>query len=275
VADSRVRLDVLLVKRGLAETREKAQALILAGEVLVAGQTASRAAQPYAPDVDLAIKRPLPYVSRGGLKLERALDSFGIDPSGLTVLDVGASTGGFTDCLLKRGARRVYAVDVGYNQLDWRLRQDERVVVMERTNIRGLSSLPEPVDAIVADVSFISLTVALPPALPLLKAGGWVVALVKPQFEAGRGQVGKGGVVRDPAIHRAVLTKALNWGRSSGLIVRGAVPSPIRGPAGNVEFLIHLVRSASAESEPADAGRPVEELVEECLASVGTAVESG
>jgi 23S rRNA (cytidine1920-2'-O)/16S rRNA (cytidine1409-2'-O)-methyltransferase len=215
------------------------------------------------------------YASRSGLKLAAALDTFGVDPAGLVCADLGCNVGGFVDCLLQRGAVKVYAVDTGYGVLAYKLRRDARVVVMERTNIRGLSSLPEPVDAIVADVSFISLTVALPPALPLLKAGGWVVALVKPQFEAGRGQVGKGGVVRDPGIHRAVLTKALNWGRSSGLIVRGAVPSPIRGPAGNVEFLIHLVRSASAESEPADAGRPVEELVEECLASVGTAVESG
>jgi 23S rRNA (cytidine1920-2'-O)/16S rRNA (cytidine1409-2'-O)-methyltransferase len=200
----------------------------------------------------------LPYVSRGGLKLERALDAFGLDVSGLVVLDVGASTGGFTDCLLKRGASRVYAVDVGYGQLDWRLRSDPRVVVMEKTNVRHLASLPDTPDAAVADVSFISLTLALPPVVRLLKPTSWIVALVKPQFEAGKEQVGKGGVVREPAVHRAVLLRVLGWAVGAGLAVLGAVPSPVRGPAGNVEFLVHLGLTPP--------GRPVDEVVEECLA---------
>lgn len=277
----KVRLDLLLVQRGLVETREKAQALVLAGEVLVDGKPATKAGQSYPADAAVEVKRPLPYVSRGGLKLERALDEFEIDPSGVVALDVGASTGGFTDCLLKRGARRVYAVDVGYNQLDWRLRQDERVVSMERTNIRSLESLPEPVDAVVSDVSFISLTLALPPAVRLLKPGGWIVALVKPQFEAGKGQVGKGGVVRDPAVHRAVLVKVLLWARAAGLAVRGATPSPVRGPAGNVEFLVWLTKPAEADGgqtaeEPGQqteerAEAQIDQFVEECLARVAAA----
>lgn len=255
----RVRLDVLLVDRGLAETREKAQALILAGEVSIADRPATKPGQLVPADTTVSVRQPLPYVSRGGLKLERALDAFGLDVGGLLMLDVGASTGGFTDCLLKRGARRVYAVDVGYGQLDWRLRRDPRVVVMENTNVRHLTALPEVPDAAVADVSFISLTLALPPVVALLKPTGWIIALVKPQFEAGKQQVGKGGVVRNSAVHRAVLLKVFEWAVNTGLSVRGAVPSPIKGPAGNVEFLAYL------SLQP--PGRPIREVVEECLAA--------
>jgi 23S rRNA (cytidine1920-2'-O)/16S rRNA (cytidine1409-2'-O)-methyltransferase len=256
----KTRLDALLVERGLAESREKAQALVLAGEVEVGGRPAAKPGQPVAADVELAVRGRPPFVSRGGLKLDRALDAFGLNVEGLVVADVGASTGGFTDCLLKRGARRVYAIDVGQNQLDWRLRSDPRVVVMERTNVRYLDQLPESPDAAVADVSFISLRLALPPIVRLLLASGWIVALIKPQFEAGRDLVGKGGVVRDPAVHRLVLTDLLTWAVEAGLMVRGAIPSPVRGPAGNVEFLAYLARQAP--------GRPVAEVVEECLLAV-------
>lgn len=258
VSQPKSRLDVLLVERGLAETREKAQALVLAGEVFVAGQPASKPGQLVPSDADLAVRRPLPYVSRGGLKLERALDHFGLDVEGLTVLDVGASTGGFTDCLLQRGARRVYAVDVGIGQLAWRLRRDPRVVSMEKTNVRNLESLPEAPDAAVIDVSFISLSLVLPRVKALLKPTAWIVALVKPQFEAGRGLVGRGGVIRDPSVRREVLTRVLESAARVGLAIRGAIPSPIKGPAGNVEYLAYLGLSAP--------GRPVEEVVEECLA---------
>ena len=260
LASAKVRLDTLLVERGLAETRARAQALILAGEVSIATRGALKPGQLVFADAPLTVRQPLPFVSRGGIKLERALDAFGLDVAGLVMLDVGASTGGFTDCLLQRGASRVYAVDVGYGQLDWRLRVDPRVVVLERTNIRHLETLPEAPDAAVADVSFISLTLALPPVVRLLDPAGWIVALIKPQFEAGRERVGKGGVVRDPAVHRAVLYHILGWGVSAGLAVHGAVPSPIRGPAGNVEFLAHL--------GPRPPGRPLDEVVEECLAGV-------
>ncbi len=255
----KVRLDALLVERGLVESREKAQALVMAGEVSVGERPAVKPGQMVPTDASISVRQPLPYVSRGGLKLERALDAFGLDVSGLVMLDVGASTGGFTDCLLKRGAARVYAVDVGFGQLDWRLRQDPRVVVLERTNVRHLGALPETPDAAVADVSFISLTLALPPVVRLLRPTGWIVALVKPQFEAGKGQVGRGGVVRDPAVRRAALAKVLEWAAGAGLAVRRAVPSPIRGPAGNVEYLAYLSLLLP--------GRPIEEVVEECLAS--------
>lgn len=231
------RADVLLVERGLAETREKAQALIMAGEVMAGGQTITKPGQMLALDVRLEVKAGLPYVSRGGIKLAHALDAFAIHPFGQVVVDVGASTGGFTDVLLQRGARRVYAVDVGYGQLDPRLRQDPRVVVLDRTNIRHLEALPEQVDGAVIDVSFISLTIVLPAVLRLVRPDSWLVALIKPQFEAGREEVGKGGVVRDPRVHRAVLEHVLGVAARLGLTLIGCVPSPIRGPAGNREFL--------------------------------------
>lgn len=231
------RLDLLLVEKGLAATRERAKALIMAGAVTVGGEVIDKAGTAVEEDAPLAVASGPRYVSRGGNKLERALEAFGLDVEGMVALDIGASTGGFTDCLLQHGASRVYAVDVGYGQLDWRLRSDPRVVVMERTNARYLASLPEPVDLATMDASFISLRLLIPPVARLLKDGGQIVALVKPQFEAGRGQVGKGGVVRDPMVHRSVLEGLAQWGDQEGYGMRKVVASPVRGPAGNVEFL--------------------------------------
>lgn len=237
---ARERLDRVMVERGLAESRERAQAMILAGSVAVDGQPARRAAMPVDGGAAIAVKARMPYVSRGGLKLAHALEHFGLDVAGLTLTDVGASTGGFTDCLLQNGAARVYAIDVGYGQLDWRLRQDERVVVMERTHARDVAALPESVDAAAVDVSFISLRLVLPSVFGWLKPDGWIVALIKPQFEAGREQVGKGGVVRDPAVHEQVIAEVTAAVEAMGRRVVGVTPSPILGPAGNREFLAHL-----------------------------------
>ncbi len=235
------RLDVLLVERGLAPSREKGQRLIMAGEVRVNGTLSDKPGRRVPTNAEITVEQGLPYVSRGGLKLEAALDHFALDVTGWTVADVGASTGGFTDCMLQRGARRVYAIDVGYGQLAWSLRQDARVAVIERTNARYLEALPEPVDLITIDASFISLKLLLPTAVKWLRpAGGQAVLLIKPQFEAGRRQVGKGGVVRDPAVHQQVLEDLLTWAQEQGWGVWGLVPSPVRGPAGNVEFLTHL-----------------------------------
>lgn len=239
----RVRLDQLLVQLGLVPTRQRAQAAIMAGHVYVDGRRVDKPGTPVDPEARVEVRgEPIPYVSRGGLKLAHALDAFGLEVAGRVCMDVGASTGGFTDCLLQRGAARVYAVDVGYGQLDWRLRQDERVVVMERTNVRHLTpaDIPEPVEILVIDVSFISLRLVLPPLLPLLAPGGWVVALVKPQFEAGRQHVGKGGVVRDPRVHRQVLSDLIRWLPTAGWQPRRLTASPIRGPKGNVEFFLAL-----------------------------------
>ena len=236
---------MLLVTRGLAESRNAAQKLILAGEVFIGENRADKPGMPVATDAPIHIRRGLPYASRGGLKLEAALDGFALDVSDLTCADVGASTGGFTDCLLQRGAARVYAIDVGYGQIDWKLRRDPRVVVMERTNARYLESLQEPIDLATIDASFISLTLILPKVYGWLKPNGQVVTLVKPQFEAGRDQVGKGGVVRDPAIHADVLRHVLTWANAQGLTPLGTIRSPITGPAGNVEFLAHLKRGLS------------------------------
>ena len=236
------RLDQLMVERGLAESRTKAQALVLAGQVFAAERRLDKPGQMVAADVPLEVRAPgLPYVSRGGLKLAHALDHFGIDPAGMVALDIGASTGGFTDVLLQRGADRVYAVDVGQGQLDWRLRNDPRVVVLEKINARYLARahVPEPVDLVVCDVSFISLELALPAALALAAPTALLIALIKPQFEVGKGQVGKGGVVRDPALHAAVCARISRWlADEQGWHVRGVMPSPITGPKGNREFLI-------------------------------------
>jgi 23S rRNA (cytidine1920-2'-O)/16S rRNA (cytidine1409-2'-O)-methyltransferase len=254
-ARERSRLDLALVARGLAESREKAQALIVAGLVAVDGKQAGKSAELVGPDAELTVETSDGFVSRGGEKLEHALATFGIAVDGLTCLDAGASTGGFTDVLLRRGAQRVYAVDVGHGQLDWRLRGDDRVVVMERTNIRTLGSLPEPIDVAVADLSFISLRLALPTVTRLTRPGAPIVALVKPQFEAGKGQVPRGGVVRDETVHRRVLLDLWAWTEANGLAPRGLTPSPIRGPAGNVEFLLWLANEPTARSdaETADA----------------------
>jgi len=231
------RLDVLLVERGLAESRAQAQRLIRAGEVRVTGQISDKPGTQIETSAEIAVQARPRFVGRGGEKLEAALERFGLDVAGAAAADVGASTGGFTDCLLQRGARRVYAIDVGYGQLAWRLRNDPRVAVMERTNARYLGELPEPLDLVAADVSFISLRLILPAAVDWLRPDGHVVALIKPQFEAGRREVGKGGVVRDPAVHRRVLARVLDAAAELGLGLRGLIPSPLRGPAGNVEFL--------------------------------------
>ncbi len=255
--DRKERLDVLVFDRGLSPSRESARALILSGDVQVDGQVVTRPGAAVRTSAQIEVTRPLPYVSRGGFKLAHALDAFQLDVAGATVVDVGASTGGFTDVLLKRGARKVYAVDVGYGQLAWSLRQDPRVVVLERTNIRHLEALPEPVDGAVIDVSFISLVLVLPAVQRLLLPDGWIVALVKPQFEAGRAQVGKKGVVRNPAVHRAVLIRVLTWAREHGLGIFGCVASPILGPAGNREFLVLLRQRAG--------GLAVDQAVAACL----------
>lgn len=238
------RLDVLLVERELAETRQRAQALILAGDVRVNQQVVTKAGTLVAEDAEITVRAPLPYVSRGGLKLASALDAFAVNPRDKICADVGASTGGFTDCLLQRGAARVYAIDVGYGQLAWKLRTDPRVVVMDRVNVRYLDALPEPLDLVVIDVSFISLTYVLPVAHKLLHAQGECVALIKPQFEAGREQVGKGGIVRDARVHRAVLEKIAEYAATNAWCVRGLCRSPIVGADGNIEFFIHLDKTS-------------------------------
>jgi 23S rRNA (cytidine1920-2'-O)/16S rRNA (cytidine1409-2'-O)-methyltransferase len=240
VAAKRQRLDLVLVERGLAASREKARALILAGEVRVDGNVEARASAMIAADSEIAIAQAARFVSRGGEKLDHALDAFGIDVAGLVAVDVGASTGGFTDCLLQRGAARVYAIDVGYGQLDQRLRADPRVISMERTNIRDVESLLERPDITVIDAAFISLTVVLPAVIAIVRPGADIVALVKPQFEAGRDEVGRGGVVRDPLIHASVIGRVAWWAVNHGLRVRGVAQSPLLGPAGNKEFFLLL-----------------------------------
>ncbi len=250
-----MRLDELLVDRGLAETRSKGQALILAGKVRVGdGDAARRDLKPgdaVDPEAAINVERPEPYVSRGGHKLAAALDAFGIDPAGMTALDVGASTGGFTDVLLQRGARHVYALDVGRGQLAEPLRRDDRVTSLERTNARGLTAttLPEPIDLAVIDVSFISLDKVVGPVMTTLAPGAQIVALVKPQFEAGKGRTDK-GVVRDPAMHREVLERVTDHARSIGLGTRALMASPILGPEGNREFLVQLAAGPSCAELP-------------------------
>jgi 23S rRNA (cytidine1920-2'-O)/16S rRNA (cytidine1409-2'-O)-methyltransferase len=249
-AGARQRADQLLVERGLAESRAKAQALILAGRVYAGTRRVDKAGQQVAEDAPLEVKgQDHPWVSRGGLKLVAALDRFAIEPAGLVCLDVGASTGGFTDVLLARGAARVYAVDVGHGQLAWRLRRDPRVVVLERTNARylGTEQVPEPVDLVVCDASFIGLRTVLPAPLALTRPGAGLVALVKPQFEVGKDRVGKGGVVRDPALHEEVCRRIADWLEGlPGWSVLGLTESPITGPRGNREFLIAARRAGAA-----------------------------
>jgi 23S rRNA (cytidine1920-2'-O)/16S rRNA (cytidine1409-2'-O)-methyltransferase len=247
----RDRLDQVLVARGLAPSRERARALILAGKVLVDGRPAGKAGAPVAAGAEVTLREAdHPYVSRGALKLEKGLDAFALDPRGLVALDIGASTGGFTDVLLRRGAAKVYAIDVGYGQLAWSLRQDPRVVVLERSNVRSLdpARVPEPCDLAVIDVSFISLRLVLPHVVQLLgpPAGKPIVALVKPQFEAGREHVGKGGVVRDEAARQAAVAQVRAWAVAHGFSASEAIESPITGPAGNVEYLLCLRTPAAA-----------------------------
>ncbi|MCW4463205.1 TlyA family RNA methyltransferase [Sphingomonas sp. BT-65] len=237
----KTRPDQLLVERGLAESRTRAQALILAGLVFSGDRRVDKPGQPIAPDAPLEVKgRDHPWVSRGGVKLAHALDHFAIDPTGMVAIDVGSSTGGFTDVLLTRGAVRVYAVDSGTNQLAWKLRQDARVVVHEQTSARVLmrEHIPEPVDIVVCDASFIGLAKVLERPFAFVHEGAWVVALIKPQFEAGRDEVGKGGVVRDPAVHERVCGEVVAWLEGAGWRVEGVTRSPITGPEGNVEFLV-------------------------------------
>jgi 23S rRNA (cytidine1920-2'-O)/16S rRNA (cytidine1409-2'-O)-methyltransferase len=245
---ARERLDKLLVDRGLAASRERARALVMSGNVLVGDHVETKPGTLVAADAAVSLRQPdHPYVSRGALKLIAGLDAFAIDPTGKVAVDIGASTGGFTDVLLRRGAAKVYAIDVGYGQLAWSLRQDSRVVVLERQNVRNLPStlVPEPCDLAVIDVSFISLTLVLAKAAELLRdAGKPVVALVKPQFEAGRAHVDRGGVVRDPAARRGAVDKVRAWATANGFTAGADIESPLTGPAGNVEYLLHLTTTA-------------------------------
>ena len=237
------RLDVLLVKRNLAESREKAKAVIMAGNVFVDGQREDKAGSTFSPDVSIEVRgHVLPYVSRGGLKLEKALANFDVDVKDCVCTDVGSSTGGFTDCMLQNGAKKVFAIDVGRGQLDWKLRNDPRVVCMEKTNIRYVTpeDIGDALDFASVDVSFISLTKVLIPARELLKDGGQMACLIKPQFEAGKEKVGKKGVVRDPKVHLEVVERILSFAVENGFSVLHLDYSPIKGPEGNIEYLVHL-----------------------------------
>ena len=248
------RLDVLLVERGFAESRTKAQAIIMSGLVYVAGQKADKPGMSFDENTDIEVRgATCPYVSRGGLKLEKALRDFGVDPTGYVCSDSGASTGGFTDCLLQQGAKKVFAIDVGYGQLDWKIRSDPRVVVMERTNVRYVTpeQLGEPLDLSVVDVSFISLRIVLPVIKTFLKENaGQVLCLIKPQFEAGKEKVGKKGVVRDPAVHKEVLDDFVALTKEIGFKILGLTFSPVKGPEGNIEFLAHLSLADTVGIEP-------------------------
>lgn len=264
------RLDILLVKRNLAESREKAKAVIMAGNVFVDGEREDKAGSTFSPDAEIEVRgHVLPYVSRGGLKLEKALAVFDVDVKDKVCTDVGSSTGGFTDCMLQNGAKKVYAIDVGRGQLDWKLRQDPRVVCMEKTNIRYVTpeDIGEPVDFSSIDVSFISLTKVLEPIRNYLRENGQIVALIKPQFEAGREKVGKKGVVRDPAVHREVILKVAGYAQQIGFGVMELDYSPIRGPEGNIEYLIRLKKGAqSAEKDMEEAAALVTDKAFEELA---------
>lgn len=260
----KIRLDLLLVERGLAESRSLAQRLVMAGQVRVNGERVLRSAANISPDAQLVVDKGPAYVSRGGEKLEAALQAFSVDVHGRTCADVGASTGGFTDCLLQHGASKVYAIDVGHGILDWKLRQDPHVVIMEGTNARFLDRLPEAVQVVTIDVSFISITVVLRVVKEWLlsqadQPNGSVIALVKPQFEAGRKEVSRGkGVIRDPAVHRQVLSQVLSCAREMGYAVRGLIRSPLTGPKGNIEFLLWLVLDGEQTAS-------LDELINEAL----------
>ena len=247
------RLDVLLTEQGYADTRSKAQAIIMSGQVYVDGQKADKPGISYEETVQIEVRgETCPYVSRGGLKLEKALRDFGVKPDGYVCSDSGASTGGFTDCLLQQGASKVFAIDVGYGQLDWKIRSDPRVVVMERTNIRYVTpeELGEALDLSVIDVSFISLKIVLPTIKTLLKTTGQVLCLIKPQFEAGREKVGKKGVVREPETHKEVLDNFVALANELGFTILGLTFSPVKGPEGNIEFLGHLTLDDKPGIEP-------------------------
>ena len=252
------RLDRLVTQQGLADSQQHAQRLIMAGRVSVGDRVVDKPGTRLPAGTQVTVKSDLPFVSRGGFKLAAALDAFGLDVHGWSVADIGSSTGGFVDCLLQRGADRVYAIDVGYGQLAWKLRQDSRVVVMERINARYLETLAEPVDLVTIDVSFISLKLILPAASAWLREQGQIVALIKPQFEAKAEEVGEGGVVRDKSVHHAVLKDLIAWGASQGLGLQGLIRSPITGPAGNFEFLAHWVPGLQASSD-------AETLIRDCM----------
>ena len=259
------RLDVLLVERGLATSREKAKAMIMAGEVLVDNEREDKAGSMFPEEVEIVLKgKPLPYVSRGGLKLEKAMKNFDLTLDGKVCMDVGASTGGFTDCMLQNGAVKVYSVDVGHGQLDWKLRNDPRVVCMERTNIRYVvtEDIEERPSFVSIDVSFISLTKVLLPVRNLMEENGEIAALIKPQFEAGREKVGKKGVVRDPAVHKEVIEMVISYAKSISFGVRHLEFSPIKGPEGNIEYLAHLKKTDNETGIIAD-GIDINKVVEE------------
>lgn len=241
----KIRMDHLLVRRGFFSSRTDAQKAVLSGAVRALSQIVQKSSQVFDPDVDIEILKKSRYVSRGGEKLEAALKSFSVNPEGKVCIDIGSSTGGFTDCLLQHGATKVYAVDVGYGQLALLLRNDPRVIVMEKVNARYLKNtdFQESIDLAVIDVSFISLENILPAAKPLLKANGQILALIKPQFEVGKGKVGKGGVVRDEALRLEAVKKIEEFSKEIGLDSRGVIQSPLKGPAGNVEYFIYLVRN--------------------------------
>ena len=257
MAQTKERLDQLLVRRGLVESRALAQRMVMAGQVRLDGQLVLQPATQVASDAAVEVSTAPRFVSRGGEKLEAALQLFRLDPAGWVCADVGASTGGFTDCLLQHGAERIYAIDVGHGQLHWRLRNEPRVVLMERTNARYLSGLPEPIRLATVDVSFISLRLILPLVASWLVDRGEVVALVKPQFEAGRSQVGKGGVVKDPHTHQRVLLENLKVAAAAGMAPQGLIRSPLLGPKGNVEFLVWLRKGG----DPADHERLVRSVL--------------
>ena len=247
------RLDVLLVKRNLAASREKAKAIIMSGIVYVEGQKEDKAGSVFEDTVSIEVRgNTLPYVSRGGLKLEKAFQVFPIQVPDFVCIDIGASTGGFTDCMLQNGAKKIYAVDVGHGQLDWKLRNDERVICMEKTNFRYVTKeqIPEELDFAATDVSFISLTKILPPAKALLKKDAYMICLIKPQFEAGREKVGKKGVVTDPKVHKEVIVNIESFAASIGFEIMGLDYSPIKGPEGNIEYLLWLKNSSDTPVMP-------------------------
>lgn len=248
--EKKLRIDMLLVERGFFETRERAKKALMSGIVYVDNQMIDKAGTKVDIEADIGIRgKSLAYVSRGGLKIEKAIEKYGIDLKDLTCMDVGASTGGFTDCMLQNGAKKVYSIDVGYGQLDWKLRQDERVVCMERTNVRYVKTedIGEEIDFASIDVSFISLKIVLPVVKELVKEKGEIIFLIKPQFEAGRQKVGKKGVVRDKSVHKEVIEELLNFAYELGLSIKGLTYSPIKGPKGNIEFLAYVCNERAEE----------------------------